>query len=94
MSFHSVLVGLRLSSRKELSEITKIRSRHVSHNAVCSQQRPNAYLFAQVETNQPDVLGISSGLLVLAAPLRCAVCAVWVLEIHRSRQQWKRVYEE
>jgi len=28
-----------------------------------SQQRPKAYLFAQVETNQPEVLGISSGLL-------------------------------
>jgi hypothetical protein len=33
------------------------------------------------------VLGISCGLLVLAAPLRCAVCAGRVQDVHLSRQQ-------
>jgi hypothetical protein len=32
---------------------------HLLHVA-SSQENPNAYLFAQVETNQPYVLGISS----------------------------------
>lgn len=51
---------VRLNCRKELSlnPTTTIKT-HLLHVA-SSQGNPNAYLFAQVETNQPYVLGISS----------------------------------
>lgn len=65
VSFHSVFGGttkkVRSNFRKELSmnpATTTIKT-HLLHVA-SSQETPNAYLFAQVETNQPYVLGISS----------------------------------
>jgi hypothetical protein len=51
---------VRLNFRKELSmDPTTAIKTHLLHVA-SSQENPNAYLFAQVETNQPYVLGISS----------------------------------
>jgi hypothetical protein len=90
VSFRSTLVGGAPKLGKELSKITTIKT-HLPPRC-SSQKRPNAYLFAQVETNQPGVLGISSGLLVLAAPLRCAKCCVGARCPPQQAAELQRVY--